>query len=67
MISAFLRREFSSLLNPVSKLRLSSFEFSGLVIGCDPVGNLFFDLRANVSFLLCEAGSHRLRNVYHFC
>lgn len=45
MVSSFLRREFPTLLNEVSELRLTSLEFSGLVIRGNPVCDLLFGLQ----------------------
>lgn len=40
MVSSFLWREFSPLLDPVPELRLSSLEFAAFIIGGDPIGDL---------------------------
>jgi hypothetical protein len=40
MIAVFLWGKLAALLNEVSKLRLTSLEFAGFVIGGNPVGDL---------------------------
>jgi hypothetical protein len=40
MIAVFLWGELAAFLDEVSKLRLTSLEFAGFVVGGNPVGDL---------------------------
>ena len=44
VVTASFWRELAAFFDEISELRLPSFEFSGLIVGRDPVGDLFFSL-----------------------